>query len=125
METKKVICTCCPMGCHMEVTLENGAVTQVAGNTCKRGAMYAADECTNPKRTLTTTVRTVTGEMLPVKTAQAIPRDKLFEAMRVLSGVCATLPVHIGDVICSDICGTGVDVLAAARRESPAENSEK
>lgn len=121
MEKKKVICTCCPMGCHMEVTLENGKVAQVTGNTCKRGAGYAVDECTNPKRTLTTTVRTASGKMLPVKTAQAIPRGKLFEAMQVLSGVCAALPVNIGDVIYADICGTGVDVVAAGNSHASGE----
>lgn len=37
MEKRNIICTCCPMGCHMEVTLADGKVTEVVGNTCKRG----------------------------------------------------------------------------------------
>ena len=100
------------MGCHMEVTLEDGKVTAVAGNTCKRGAAYAADECTNPKRTLTSTVKTTAGEMLSVKTAEAIPFGKLFDAMNELSSVTVETPVHIGQVILANVCGTGVDVVA-------------
>ncbi len=111
-EKRNVICTCCPMGCHMEVTLENGKVTTVVGNTCKRGAAYAVDECTNPKRTLTSTVKTTAGEMLSVKTAEAVPFGKLFDVMHALSGVTVKTPVHIGQVVLADVCGTGVDVVA-------------
>jgi CxxC motif-containing protein len=96
----------------MEVTLENGKVTEVTGNTCKRGANYAVDEITNPKRTLTSTVKTDKGMMLSVKTAQSIPFGKMNEAMKVLAGITVKTPVHIGDVVCADICGTGVDVVA-------------
>ena len=36
METVQLICIGCPMGCPMTVTLENGVVQSVVGNTCKR-----------------------------------------------------------------------------------------
>ena len=44
MEKRKIICTCCPMGCHMDVTIVDGKVTEVTGNTCKRGPVYANDD---------------------------------------------------------------------------------
>ncbi len=109
---RQIICTCCPMGCHMEVTLTDGKVTEVIGNTCKRGAAYAEDECLCPKRTLTTTVKTSTGEPVSVKTASAIPFEKMTEAMKTLAEVTANVPVHIGDVIVADLCQTGVAVVA-------------
>ncbi len=109
---RQIICTCCPMGCHMEVTLEDGKVTDVVGNTCKRGAAYAVDECTNPKRTLTTTVKTDKGHPLSVKTAEAVPFGKLFEAMRALAAVTVKTPVHIGDTVVADLCETGIAVVA-------------
>lgn len=112
MEKKNIICTCCPMGCHMEVTLEDGKVTEVKGNTCKRGANYAVDEITNPKRTLTSTVKTDKGMMLSVKTAEAIPFGKMTDAMKILAGITVRTPVRIGDIVCKDICGTGVNVVA-------------
>lgn len=111
-EKKDVICTCCPVGCHMEATLENGAVTAVTGNSCKRGEAYAKDECTNPKRTLTTTVRTADGEMLSVKTASPIPIGKISEAVEALAALCPPTPIAIGDVVCENICETGISVVA-------------
>lgn len=40
MEEKNLICICCPLGCPLTVTLENGEVISVTGNTCPRGAAY-------------------------------------------------------------------------------------
>ena len=40
------------MGCEMTVTIENGVVTNVVGNTCPRGKKYAEVEVTAPKRML-------------------------------------------------------------------------
>ena len=117
METKQIICTCCPMGCHMDVTLENGKVESVVGNTCKRGYNYAIDECTDPRRTLTSSVRLKDGRMLSVKTAAAIPFGKMFEAMEALSKVTPKAPVKIGDVIVKDLCGTGIAVVATRNAE--------
>ena len=37
METRELICIGCPMGCSLKVTLENGEVTEVTGNTCPNG----------------------------------------------------------------------------------------
>ena len=34
-----------------------------------------------------------------------------------MKGVCVEAPVHIGDVVVSDICGTGVDVIATKEIE--------
>ena len=68
MAIRELTCISCPLGCPLKVeTDENGAVLQVTGNTCKRGAIRAAK-------------------------IQA--------------------PVHIGDVVVENVCGTGVDVIA-------------
>ena len=37
METRELICINCPLGCSLTVTMENGAVKKVEGNTCKKG----------------------------------------------------------------------------------------
>ena len=44
MTQRQLICIGCPMGCQLTATMENGAVTAVAGNTCKRGDSYARKE---------------------------------------------------------------------------------
>ena len=116
METKKIELTCigCPMGCPLIVTMEDGAVTSVTGNTCPRGDAYARKEVTAPTRIVTSTVK-VTGGTLPavsVKTAGDIPKGKIFDCVRALKDVAVPAPVSIGQVIVPDVAGTGVAVVA-------------
>ncbi|MBQ4110480.1 MAG: DUF1667 domain-containing protein [Clostridia bacterium] len=110
---RNMTCIVCPMGCTLEVTLdENGKFVSVAGNTCKRGEVYANNECTNPVRTLTSSVRCDNGEMLSVKTSEAVPKEKLFECMEEINKIIAKTPVTAGDCILKNICNTNVDVIA-------------
>ena len=115
MSTKEMTCIVCPIGCRMAVTLDDdGKVTNVEGNTCPRGAAYAIDEFTAPKRMLTTTVLTnIDGRraLVPVKTKQPIPKGLLFEAMAVINAVTLTQPALLGDTIIADLLGTGIDIV--------------
>ena len=54
--TRELICIGCPMGCRLTAEIEDGAVTHVTGNTCRRGEEYAKKECVAPMRTVTGTV---------------------------------------------------------------------
>jgi CxxC motif-containing protein len=112
--TKELICICCPQGCRLTVSDESGELT-VTGNTCKRGIEYGKTEATAPTRVITTTVA-VTGSSwcrLPVKTAGGVPKSKIFDCMDAINQVTVQAPVHTGDVVLSNILGTGVDVVAA------------
>ena len=114
METRNLTCIGCPMGCQVTVTMENGEVTGVTGNTCKRGDDYARKEVTNPTRIVTSSVKVNGGRipMVSVKTAHDIPKGMIFDCCKALENVEVTAPVAIGDVIVKDVCGSGVDVIA-------------
>ena len=114
METRDLICIGCPLGCPLTVTIENGEVTTVTGNTCPKGDAYARKEVTNPTRIVTSTVRVEGGvaAMVSCKTASDIPKDKIFAVTDALRPVCVKAPVAIGDVVLANVAGTGVDVIA-------------
>lgn len=121
MKTRELTCIGCPLGCAVEVEIEeNGQIVNVTGNTCKRGDDYARKEVTNPTRIVTSTVRVEggTSDMVSVKTKTDIPKNKIFVCMEGLKGVCVKAPVHIGDVIVENIAGTGVDVVATKEAEA-------
>ena len=111
---RELTCIVCPIGCQLSVTLENGAVTEVSGNTCPRGKQYAIDECTNPVRTITTTARTTNGGVIPVKTDRPIPKNLMFECMKEIDFSVVTLPARIGDVVIENLLGTGANVVVTA-----------
>ena len=114
---RNLTCIVCPIGCQLSVTLEDGVVTEVTGNTCPRGKQYAIDECTNPVRTVTSTVRTVGGGVIPVKTDRPIPKELMFDCMREIDRTVAALPAHIGDVVIENLLGTGANVIITANME--------
>lgn len=111
---RNMTCISCPIGCYLTVTLADGMVTNVAGNNCPRGKTYAEKECTNPVRMVTSTVRLYGSDLnvLPVKTKEAIPKDKIFACVQQLAAVEVNAPVAVGDVVVENICNTGVDIVA-------------
>ena len=71
-------------------------------------------EMTNPQRVVPSTV-VIKGAMLsrlPVKTADTVPKAKIFDIMKAIDEVVVEAPVKMGDVVLADVCGTGVDVVA-------------
>ena len=113
MEQKTITCIGCPMGCQVTVTLQDGEITEIKDYVCKKGKTYAVDELTNPTRMVTSVLR-VEGsrEPLSVKTREFIPKSKVFDCLTEIRKAKLTTPIHIGDVIVPDVCGTGVDVIA-------------
>ena len=113
MEERNLTCIGCPLGCALKVTIDGENVT-VTGNTCKRGADYGAKEVTHPTRIVTSTVCVKNGTipMVSVKTAQDIPKGKIFDCVEALRDVCVEAPVQNGDVILENAAGTGVDIVA-------------
>ena len=106
-----LICITCPRGCHLKVDEENDYA--VSGNACPRGAVYGKNEILNPVRVVTSTVKTsVKAESrCPVKTNGAIPKGKMFEAMRLLDDIVLDAPINVGDVVIADLFGTGIDFV--------------
>jgi CxxC motif-containing protein len=112
-EIMKMICISCPKGCELDVTSEPGGEVIVKGNACPRGESYGKDELVNPTRVVTGLVRVAwTRRPLPVKTNSPIPKSKIEEVLSVLHRTTVQLPVKIGDVLISDVAGTGVDIVS-------------
>lgn len=120
METLQFNCTTCPSECLLTVSVSTDDQTgerrvEVAGNRCKRGRAFGTQEVTRPMRVLASTVQVTGGDerLLPVRTAEAIPRDQHFAAMGVIRQTAVAAPVRMGDVIIPDLLGTGVDLVAS------------
>ena len=121
IETRELICFGCPLGCPLTVEMKGTEVVSVTGNTCPNGDRYARKEVTDPRRTVTSTVRVLGGSLpvVSVKTAQDIPKNKIFDCMQELATIRVKAPVQEGDVIVSNIANTGVLVIAT--KEIPTE----
>jgi CxxC motif-containing protein len=110
-----VICISCPLACTITVTLDDrGDVLGVANNLCKEGKKYAIAECKFPGRILTTTILTENSSrrLLPVRTNKPVPKERLMECMKSLSKTRVRPPVKLGQIVISNIIGTGADFIA-------------
>lgn len=106
-------CICCPLGCSLEVSFPEGGEVEVEGNTCARGAAYAREEATSPKRMVTALAQMENRlEPLSVKTASPVPKKLVPSVLAALRLLRVKAPVRSGDVVLSDVCGTGIDVVA-------------
>ena len=101
------------MGCRLNIT---GTLDdlKISGNTCKKGLNYAHDEITNPTRMICTTVKIRGGihKVIPVRTDRAIPDKYKLEVVKAVNKIELTSPVKMGDIIISDLFGTGVNIVA-------------
>lgn len=109
---KTLTCIVCPKGCHLAVDVENSYA--VTGNACPRGAEYGKMELLNPTRTVCSTVQVTGGPYprCPVKTDRPIPKCMMVGAMAALDGVALAAPVHLGQVVVENVCGTGVNFVS-------------
>lgn len=108
------VCIICPNSCRLQVEERDGELI-VTGNECKRGIAHGIHEHTNPERMITTTVAIQDGPLprLPVISTGEVPKAKLRQCLDELYRVRLKTPINCGDVVVSDLCGTGVDVVAS------------
>ena len=111
-EEGTVTCTTCPNGCQVKFNPETG---EYSGNRCKRGIRFAEQERTAPMRTVTTTVKTQSGALLPVKTSSRIPKAQVGELVKQLRQVKTADQGGIGlEVYRTELEGQSVTVVATS-----------
>ena len=106
---KELTCIVCPRGCRL--TIDDNL--NVTGNFCPRGAEYAKNELTNPKRMITSFMRVKNREncVVSVKTSTAIPKGMIFQVMEEINHVGVDAPTHIGDIAINNVLDTGADIV--------------
>ena len=118
---KEMICIVCPMSCHITVeTNEQQDILKVTGNNCPRGDIYVRKELTNPTRMLTSTVVVENGiyNRLPVITSSDIPKTEIFHVMEEINKIRVEAPIKNKQVLLSNVCGLGVDIIASRSMET-------
>lgn len=107
---KEMICIICPNGCKLIVDELNRTVK---GNRCRRGKDYGIEELIAPKRSFTSTIKTIFPDMpaLSVKTTQNIDKKYLLDCSKVLKDMIIDKRLPIGSIIVKNIFNTGIDLI--------------
>lgn len=120
MSERSLVCIACPVGCRLEVRLEDDMDIMVSGNQCEKGDTYGREEVLAPKRVVTATVRLVHSVLrrLPVKTSGPLPREYISELLAEADRMELAPPLRRGQVLLTDFQGTGVDLVATRTVEA-------
>lgn len=116
---KVIICTVCPNGCEVTAEYTNKEDVVLTGNKCKRGVEYCINECFEPKRTFTSSVKIkgATRKMLPVRTTKPVAKDLLLNLADAVHKIEVDAPVKNQQIICENILGTDADLVATMTLE--------
>ena len=114
VDKKHFTCVICPLGCEIDVELQDGNVVSMEGNKCQKGKEFILQELKEAMRILTTTVpiKGAKWAMLPVRTDKPIPKRLLFKVIEQLADIELEAPVKMYDVILKNAAGTDATVIA-------------
>lgn len=107
-----ITCILCPIGCN--ITINKNKKKIIEGAKCDKGMEYSRNEMLNPMRILTTSVIVKNGiiPLVSVKTNKPIPKNKIFEIIKIIKNTKVNAPIQIGDIIIKNILETGSDIIA-------------
>jgi len=114
MPLDRLTCVLCPVGCELEVRKTEAGELDVSGNQCDKGVPFAVEEVLRPKRNLATSVpiRGTAARMVSVRLSGPVPREMIFPILAEIAKLRPEAPVRRGQVLVSNVLGTGVDVIA-------------
>ena len=119
-KAKEYTCIGCPIGCPLQLVHRGDKITEISGYECDRGAKYAKQEFTDPRRELSTTVEIVGArwKRLPVKVTGSVEKGRILEAAGKIHALQVKAPVKLGQVLIEDFLGEeGIDVVACRSLE--------
>jgi CxxC motif-containing protein len=110
---REFLCSDCEKKCIVSIDKIDGNL-EITGYKCEAGKIYAKKRLKDKKEILTTLVRIKGGykNVLPVKSSGPIDISLHIECSKALSRLNAGAPVRIGDVVCTNILNTGVDIIS-------------
>ena len=108
---RELTCIVCPRGCSLTVE-KCGEGLKVTGNGCPKGNDYAINECLHPVRTVTLALRVANREdcMVSVRTEHPVAKESMFEVVAELRKMTVNAPLHVGDVLHENVCGSRIVV---------------
>jgi CxxC motif-containing protein len=114
LEKVKLTCIICPVSCVIDIEHKNKQIQSLSGHQCKKGKIYAVDEFTEPKRTLTTTVKLNCGilPLVSVRTDKPVRKELMFRIMDDIMELSIDAPVTIGDVLLENVQNSEANIIA-------------
>ena len=111
---KELICIVCPNGCKLTIDDD----LNVTGNLCVRGKDFAINEVKDPKRTVTSTCKTVFKDVpvIAVKSDGEVKKDIVKNVIEEINKITIDTRMKIGDIVIKDVLHSGVSIIISSNR---------
>jgi len=109
---KELVCIVCPNSCLLKIEEKDGEII-VKGAKCKKGAEFAKEELTAPKRSLSSTIKSVFAclPVVPVRTEGEVLKKDIAAVMKAINTAVIDKPYSVGEPIITNVAGTGTNVI--------------
>lgn len=111
----EMVCIACPNGCRLNIEKNPDGSLIVTGNKCPKGITFANEEVLAPKRSVTTTVRTVFEEypVVPVRTDGEIPKEKIFDFVLETNKIVLDRAYGFQEPVIKNLFGLDINVVCS------------
>lgn len=110
---REFICVICPNGCELSAEIDGDKILSVEGGLCAKGDKYVEQEIIDPRRTISSSVKVRNGEipLASVRLTNAIPKNKIFDAMEEIKKIEVDAPAKVGTILIHNILGLDSDLI--------------
>lgn len=123
---KTIICTTCPNGCEITAEYTDRDDFSIEGNRCNRGHEFALNECFEPKRMFTASVKLngADRKRLPIRSNAPVPKDMLMDISKSIKDIEVSVPIAGRQIIVENVLGTGVDLISSMSVKASSKEAE-
>lgn len=109
---KELICIVCPNGCKLNID-DN---YNVSGNLCPKGKEFAINEIKDPKRTVTSTCKTIFKDtpFIAVKTDGEVRKDDVKKVIGEINKTVIDKRMPIGSIVINNVLNSGVNIILSS-----------
>ena len=109
---KELTCIICPNGCSLSIDNE----LNVTGNLCPRGKEFAINEIKDPKRSITSTCKTVFKDIpvIAVRSDSEVKKDDVKKVIEEINRITIDKRLPIGEIIIKNVINSGVNIILSS-----------
>lgn len=109
---KELTCIICPNGCSLSIDDE----LNVTGNLCPRGKQFAINEIKDPRRSITSTCKTVFKDIpvIAVRSDSEVKKDDVKKVIEEINKITIDKRLPIGEIVIKNVINSGVNIILSS-----------
>lgn len=109
---RELTCIVCPNGCLLTIDED----LNVTGNLCLRGKEFAINEIKDPRRTITSTCKTIFKDVpvIAVKSDREIRKSDIEKVMLEINKTVINKRFPIGSVVIQNVLNTDANIILSS-----------